>query len=195
VSDDAIAEAIDRIERSTDAEIVVVVAARAEPVRDLPILVGTVAGAVVALASALVPWTIPWSWFVVESVGVGLVAGWLASRTPSLTRLLPASRRRAAARRAAAEAFLADAVHGTPHRTGVLVFVAEAEREVVVLPDLGIEGLVPPAVWASVPAGFRGVAPSELLAGLDALGQVLARHVPLRAESATFDLPDAPRRR
>lgn len=195
MSDEAIAEAIDRIEHRTDAEIVLVIAARAEPVRDLPILVGTVVGGGVALVSALVPWTIPWGWFVVESVGVGLVAGWIASRTPALTRFLPETRRRAAARRAAAEAFLGEAVHGTPHRTGVLVFVAEAEGEVVVLPDLGIEGLVPPAVWASVPPAFRGVGPEEVLAGLDALGVVLARHVPLRPGSASFDLPDAPRRR
>jgi putative membrane protein len=96
---------------------------------------------------------------------------WLASP--------PVMRRRARAR--AAEAFLESQVFDTRDRTGILLFLALFEREVVVLGDSGIDAKVEPGVWdevaRAVAAGMHSGRPGEaLLAGVRRCGEILSRH-------------------
>lgn len=181
---------VDTMERSTDAEVVVVLAGRSGPYREVSqqaALVPTLAFAVLALVA---PWAVPWGWFLVELVVVGLVSERVLRHPAVVRRLLSAARREAEVTRAARAAFVEEAVHGTPHRTGVLVYVSALEDEVVLVPDLGVEGLVPGGELGFVRATFRR---EGLDAGLDALGRVLAARIPHTANSDATNLPNAPR--
>jgi putative membrane protein len=96
---------------------------------------------------------------------------WLAS--PEVMR------RRARAR--AAEAFLEAEVFDTRDRTGILLFLALFEREVVVLADSGIDAKVQPGVWDEVArsiaaAMHEGRQSAGLLAGVRRCGEILAGH-------------------
>jgi putative membrane protein len=72
-------------------------------------------------------------------------------RVPAVRRLLVGPARRSARVRAAAEAaFRTQRVATTRDRTGVLVFISFFEREVVVLPDIGVEAKAPESAWAGV---------------------------------------------
>lgn len=190
---DAVEAAVADIETRTDAEIVVVAVPRAARHADLGWRVGAVAAAATGLALELVPWAVTLPLFLAEVVLAGVIAGVLAARAPFGWRLVPAAARRQAVRQAAAAAFLDEAVHGTPNHTGVLVFLAGWEREVAVIADLGVEGRVPPGAWQPAVAAVHARDLDAFLAGLRALGDVLARHVPAVDDSDAFDLPNAPR--
>ena len=100
--------------------------------------------------------------------------------------------------RAAHAAFHEEAVHGTRGRTGVLVYVSALEDAVVVLPDGGVEAHVPGAELAAIRwgEGADRAAPGSLeafLAGLEALGAVLAAHVPPLEGDNPDEIPNAPR--
>jgi putative membrane protein len=126
------------------------------------------------------------------------LAAWLAHRTPGLLRAaVPAARRRKQVERAAASHFLAEAVHGTRGRTGLLVYLSLLEEEVVLVPDLGLEGRIPNAVWTELrwsetgdPSRPRTVA--DLTRGIDQIGAILRSRMPADAAD-TNESPDAPR--
>ena len=60
---------------------------------------------------------------------------------------MPRGVQRAAAHRAAAEQFLIRGLPQTPHRRGILLYVALDERYARVLADHGAESIVPAAHW------------------------------------------------
>ncbi len=96
---------------------------------------------------------------------------WLAS--PQVMR------RRARAR--AEEAFLEAEVFDTRDRTGILVFLALFERQVVVLGDRGIDAKVGEGVWdevaRSIAASMHDGKPAEaVLAGVRRCGEILSSH-------------------
>ena len=102
---------------------------------------------------------------------------------PALLRLVPQQVRRAHAQQIAEHQF-ALRVHGrTPKRTGVLLLVALAERQVFVLPDDGISAVIEPSSWSSIVdrlvAALRaGPATEAIAAALAEIMQLLERHFP-----------------
>lgn len=189
----AVEQAVSDIEQRTDAELVVVIAARAAAYTDLSLWAGILAAAATAVALEMQPWPVGMAAFLLEVTAMGLLAGWIASRPVVLGRILPSSRAAAEAQRAARAAFVDEAVHGTPGRIGVLVHVSVLERRVDVVPDLGVEGRVPHGALDPVVSDLRADTVAELVEGLQALGDVLARHVPHHEGSDAVDLPNAPR--
>lgn len=140
----AVETAVERIERETDAEVVVVAAGRSGSYADL----AWAGGAAVAwLLLALALWSpIPFAgaWLPVEIPVAGFLAGWLIHRSPPvLRRLASPTRRRRQVEAEAHRVFHEEAVHGTKRRTGVLVFLSRLERRVRVVPDAGVEARVP----------------------------------------------------
>ena len=126
------------------------------------------------------------------------ISHWLAHRTPALMRaIVPAARRRRQVERAAAEHFLAESVHGTRGRTGLLVYVSLLEERVALVPDLGIEGRVPGGVWADLRWSETGD-PSrprtlqDLVQGLEQIGAILRLRIPADATDVN-ESPNAPR--
>ena len=101
-------------------------------------------------------------------------------------------------RRLAEGAFRRLGLHATRNRNGVLLLIAPARRQVVVLGDEAIHAQVGDAFWtelaAQVSARFReGRFTDGVVEAVDAIGEALARHFPTGAEAAgnPNELPDA----
>jgi len=195
---DSVTAAVARIEETTDAEIVVVAASRSDDYRVVSLLAGGLAAWVGLVFVLFSPLHFSGTWMPLELPLLAALVAWLVDRSPALhRRLVPAARLETAVAQAAAAAFHDEAVHGTRHRTGVLVYVSALEDRVVVLPDGGIEARVPGGAWNALRwgAGPDPRAPGDLphfIAGLEAAGRILAEHVPATGDNPN-EIPDAPR--
>ncbi len=91
-------------------------------------------------------------------------------------------------------------VWDTEQNNGVLVYVQLADRSVEIVADRGFDGRVSPAEWAAVcrlmEEHFRaGRFEAGSIAGVDAIGTLLARHFPQtpgRTGPSRNQLPDRP---
>jgi putative membrane protein len=98
------------------------------------------------------------------------------------------------ARRCAQEQFLSQELHTTRGRTGVLIFVALAERYCEIIADTAIAAKIPPEGWRGIIdrllAEIRaGRAVEGLVGAIAAAGAVLAAHFPPGADNPD-ELPD-----
>ncbi|MDN7141895.1 TPM domain-containing protein [Pseudomonas sp. JQ170] len=182
-----VAEAIARVEQHTDAELVTVLASRADDYAYIPLLWAS-------LVALLVPGLLFYltGWFSVNSL---LIVQWLTFlalcllfRLPSLTtRLIPRSVRHWRASNLARRQFLEQNLHHTVGSTGVLIFVSEAERYVEILVDEGISRHLGNEVWEGIVQRFtEQVRQGQTLQGfvscIEACGELLRQHVPLTHE-------------
>jgi putative membrane protein len=190
---EVVAARVAAVERRTDAELVVVVAGRSGRYADVSARAASVVALAVAAVLLAIPWSIGEPWFLVDVTVAWLLAERASQAPGALRRLTRADRRAGQVRDAAHLAFQEEVVHGTARRTGVLVYVSLLEGRVEVVPDLGVEGAVPRGELQAAVDVLRHDDVAHLLAGLDALGDVLARHLPHRADSDETDLADAPR--
>jgi putative membrane protein len=188
-----IAEAIAEAERKTSGEIVAVVAAESSTYLYAPFLWA----AVIAL---FVPWPLiyftwmPVQWIFAIQLAVFLVL--LAAMLPRRVRyiLVPASVKRSRAHRRAVEQFLAQNLHTTAGRTGVLIFVSVAERYAEIIADAGIDAKVPKGSWREIVDGLTGQiaagrAADGFVGAIAASGTHLARHFPPGVNDPN-ELPD-----
>ncbi|SEL50450.1 TPM domain-containing protein [Halomonas daqiaonensis] len=182
-----VAEAIHRVERDTDAELVTVLAPRADNYAYIPLLWAGLLALVVPGAINYFPgWLtayeltlVQWATFIV----LGLVF-----RIPTITtKLIPRSIRHWRAANLARRQFLEQELHHTEGGTGMLIFVSEAERYVEILVDRGISERVSDEAWQSIVAAFtRQVKAGETLQGfltcIEACGEHLKEQVPATHE-------------
>ncbi|MCB9680965.1 MAG: hypothetical protein H6733_05785 [Alphaproteobacteria bacterium] len=189
----AVADAVTAIERRTDAEVVVVAAARSGTYADVSARTAAVAMWVGAIVLLAIPHAIGPVWFVVDLALVGLATERLARGSWWIRRTTRASRRRQQVRDAAQAELVREAVHGTPRRTGVLVYLSALEAQVEVVGDLGVQGRVPGGALQPAIDRLDADDLDGFLAGLAALGDVLARYLPHTEDSDDTDLPNAPR--
>jgi len=178
-----VAEAIDRVERETDAELVTVLAEQADDYRYIPLLwAGLIAlvvpGAALFFTTALSAWQlllVQWASFIVLA---------LVFRLPSLTtRLIPRQVRHWRACNLARRQFIECNLHHTEGGTGILIFVSEAERYVEILVDRGIASRIDNGAWEAIVANFtERVHDGQVLEGflgcIEACGSLLKQHVP-----------------
>lgn len=190
---EAVASAVTEIERTTDAELVVVAASRSGNYDDVSARGAALVALLTGVLLILSPFHVQLVWWAVDV----LVVGWLAERT--LRRAGPVrwltrkARRHEQVRAAAEREFVREAVHGTPNRSGILIYVSALEGRVELIPDLGVDGMVPQAELAAVRDALDAHTVEGFVAGLHALGEVLSRRVPSRPDSDAFDLPNEPR--
>jgi putative membrane protein len=188
-----IAEAISTAEHSTSGEIVAVIAAESDSYLYAPFLWA-------GLIALLVPWPLifftwwPVQWIYVLQLIVFLVL--LIIMLPQAVRLLlvPKSVQRLRAHRRAVEQFLAQNLHTTSGRTGVLIFVSVAERYAEVLADTGIDTKVPTGTWQAIVDDLTakiaaGHADDGFVSAITAAGQHLAQHFPPGSEDPN-ELPN-----
>lgn len=182
-----VAEAINRVERDTDAELVTVLAPRADNYAYIPLLWAGLLALVVPGALNYFPgWLtayqltlVQWSTFIV----LGLVF-----RLPTITtRLIPRSVRHWRAANLARRQFLEQDLHHTEGGTGMLIFVSEDERYVEILVDRGISSRIGDETWHSIVAAFTlRVKAGETLRGflecIEACGEHLKEQVPATHE-------------
>lgn len=182
-----VAEAIDRIELDTDAEVVTVLASQADDYHYIPILWASLIA--LLLPGPLLLISTNWG------LGYLLLAQWsafialaLLFRLPGLTgRLIPRNVRHWRASNLARRQFIELNLHHTDGDTGVLIFVSEAERYVEILVDRGIAARIDNAAWEAIVATFtQDVREGHVLEGflrcIDSCGELLRVKVPATHE-------------
>lgn len=180
--EERISAAITAAERKTSGEIVAVVADSSETYLYAPFLWA-------ALVSLLVPWPlIHFTWMKVQYIFLIQLAVFLVLLVvlwPKNVRvaLVPRSIRNNQAKRRATEQFLAQNLHTTKGRTGVLIFVSVAERHAEVLADKAIDDRVPAGTWQEIVDTLtseisQGRAADGFIQAIMAAGDHLARHFP-----------------
>lgn len=188
-----VAEAIARVELTTDAELVTVLAPRADDYTYIPLLW---AGLIALLVPGVVNYYPGWldaHWLLVSQWLTFIVLG-LVFRVPAITtRLVPRHVRHWRAANLARRQFLERDLHRTEHGTGLLIFVSEAERYVEILVDHGIANRIANDTWASIVSEFTGaVGRGKTLEGflkcIADCGEHLQQHVPLTG--VRNELPD-----
>lgn len=177
-----LAEAIRDAERRTAGEIVVVVAEQAGTYRSVPILWGL-------LAALAVPWPLialtvlgPARIFQVQllvALGLSAFLSWPGRRH----RLVPRFVKHARAHEAAAREFIRRGLTRTRGKTGVLIYVAMAERYAEILADTGIADRAGPEAWRSIIRELTGAIgdgriADGLVGAVRGSGAILAEHAP-----------------
>ena len=101
-------------------------------------------------------------------------------------------------RERALEVFAALGVWDTDANNGVLIYVLLADHDVEIVADRGFNGRVPPAEWLRVCEDMQrefgaGRHTEGVVAGIDAVGRIVAAHFPQRPGQRDEDeLPNRP---
>lgn len=193
--DDArrISKSITAAEHGTSGEIVAVVAEKSSSYRHVPFMWA-------ALIALLVPWPfIHFTWMKVQWIyllQLLVFAAVVFTLWPVAVRirLVPKSARNNYVRRRATEQFLAQSLHTTTGRTGVLLFVSVAERRVEIIPDSAIDAKVPNGTWQSIVDDFTndlsaGRGTDGFIKAIERIGKLLGEHFPPSAIDPN-ELPD-----
>lgn len=182
-----VSEAIQHVERETDAELVTVLAPQADNYAYIPLLWAGILALVIPGAINYFPgWLnahelllVQWATF----IGLGLLF-----RIPRMTtRLIPRTVRYWRASNLARRQFLEQGLHHTEAGTGMLIFVSEAERYVEILVDRGISVRLSDETWQSIVATFtdhvkQGQTLQGFLTCIEACGEHLKQQVPATHE-------------
>jgi putative membrane protein len=177
-----IANAISRAEKTTSGEIVVVVAHASSGYHFFALMC-------VALAALAVPlplihftkWPIEYV-YILQLVVFGL--GVLVAQSERFrVAITPRRLKQARAHLCAVEQFLVQNLHTTKGRTGVLIYVSDAERYAEVIADDGIYKKVSPEMWDDLIGDLtkqiaQGTRVEGFVAAIEKCGGVLAEHFP-----------------
>ena len=183
-----IVDAIAAAESGTSGEICAVLAETGD---DYFFAAGFMAACGVIVAAVLAALLSHWLWISMPLPYFGLavlsafvVAMLLIRFLPALRiPLVPHALRYRRAHENAAKQFLLHNVHMTRERTGVLIFVSEAERYAEVLADAGINAKVPQEEWNGIVSlltghASRGNLAEGLVGAIGKAGALLAMHFP-----------------
>ena len=176
-----IASAIAEAERTTSGELVAVVAQSAGDYRYLLLWPAVAALLLPAILLTIEPGMRAWPLYLAQAAAFLVLA--LLAHLPVRMALVPDWMKRRRASRLAREQFFERGLHLTRERTGVLIFVAVAERYVEILADQGIDARVPPGTWDKAVADFvervrAGQIAEGFLAAIHAVAARLAEHFP-----------------
>jgi len=178
----AFASAIEAIEGASAAEVVVAVRRRSASYLHANIAVGA-AVAIGGLAAMLFSvYEFALTSILIDPFVVGGLAGAAVELLPGVKRLLsPRKLRHREVLRAARATFVERGVHRTRDRSGVLIYISWLEREVVLVPDSGIERVL---------AGNTGAdATRTLTAAMTDGGAAVARELGRLAPALGAGLP------
>ena len=181
---DRVEEAVRRAEAGTAGEIVVMIARQAGSYKSEPLLYGLFVALLVPWLLVLLPALSTPRILTLQAAVVALVMAAASFLGP---HAVPWRLRRLRARAAAAREFASRGMTDTRGRTGVLLYVAVAEHYAEVLGDVGIAQKVEEAEWrgvieALVAAMGTGRRADAVVAAVERIGTILARHVPPDAE-------------
>ncbi len=177
-----VSAAIRAAEAGTAGEIFCVVAKRSSDYRLIPIAWAAGAALFAPLPLLyLLHWT-AWAAYLTQLLVFALVA-LVLSHPAILFRIVPRRTKAEHAHAMALTQFLAQGLHQTEQRTGVLIFASEAERYAEVVADAGINSKVEQAVWNAAIAELLAAikddrAADGFIAAIERCGAVLAAHFP-----------------
>ena len=191
--EERISAAITAAERKTSGEIVAVVTEASDSYLYVPFMWA-------ALAALIVPWPlIHFTWMTVQWIfAIQLLVFFvlLALLWPRhiRTALVPKSIRAAHAHQRATEQFIAQNLHTTEGRTGVLIFVSIAERHAEILADKGIDDRVSSGTWQAIVDELtseisEGRAANGFIRAIERAGKHLSEHFPPGTANPN-ELPD-----
>ncbi len=182
-----VVDAIADVERHTDAELVTVLARRADRYYFIPSLWA-------ALLALLTPVLLGLTPFWLSAMDL-LIAQWLVFvvlatlfRIPALTLwLIPPWVKHERAAAMARGQFIENNLHHTTGATGLLIFVSEAEHYVEILADRGISEYVDDSEWQAIVDVFtarikRGEVGEGFIECIEACGALLVKYVPASRE-------------
>ncbi|MGI9067428.1 MAG: hypothetical protein ACR2HX_13635 [Pyrinomonadaceae bacterium] len=193
----ALTNCVREIEKTSDAELVLIVRARSGSYRHADYLFGSVlafAGLNFLLFS---PVSFQVYWVAIDVAllfGLGVL---LSSRSKTIRYLLTTKRhRKEAVRTGAAAMFYEAGIANTDAEMGVLVYLSLLECRLELIADRGVLKAAPALGWNRIlfelhQAGEKPE-PETLLKGLRELGDLLAQHLPATGENPN-ELPDMPR--
>jgi putative membrane protein len=177
-----VAHAISVAERATAGEIVAVVAESSGSYLSSSFLWASVAALAVPLP------LIHWTWWPIQTIyivqiAVFVILALLFTYQPLRLALTPRRMKHRLAHQRALEQFLAQNLHTTPGRTGVLIFVSVAERYAEIVADAEINRHVPVETWTGIVNDLtghisEGEAAKGFLHAIEAAGKQLAAHFP-----------------
>lgn len=147
---DQVAEAINTVERETDAELVTVLAMQADNYLYIPTLWAAVIALLIPALLKLSPfWLSENELFLIQ--WFNFIALALLFRVPGIMmKLVPRSVKHWRARNLARTQFLENNLHHTKGETGVLIFISEAEHYVEIIADRGISQHVSNDQWQNI---------------------------------------------
>lgn len=183
-----IAESVERVERSTSGELVVLVVDESDSYPEGRILAGVVLGGLTALLITEL-WLAGSLWlFVPTALVLTAFSGWLVAWLPNLHRLFVHPARLAGqVEEQALVSFYEKGLYKTRSATGVLFFISLFERKVRVLADKGIYEKISQETLQeyadNVAMGVRnGTATEALCHEIARVGEILAIHFPIEAD-------------
>jgi len=184
--------AVRAAEARSSAEFVTVIARSADAYRLAPTLLAASVALLLPGALWLAGWLTEFVWLYALQLAAFLLL--LGVLSPFGARLTPRSIRDAAARRLAHSLFLELGLAATEQRTGVLLFVSEAERYVEILADREADRAAPAGFWTDAVAAFtaevRSGRPADgFVAAIERVGAMLGSAFP-RAPGDVNELPD-----
>ncbi|MBJ6126577.1 TPM domain-containing protein [Microvirga splendida] len=188
-----LAGAISTVETGTSGEVVLVIAEQAGHYRAVPLIW--------AMLTALVtPWPLIWLTqigtariFLIQ-LAVALALSLLLSWPKLRFALVPRSVKHAQAHEAASREFLRRGMTRTREKTGVLIYLALAERHAEILADTGIADRAGPGIWAGIVSDLTAaIREGRMIEGLEEAigrtGAILAEHAPPRVDDVN-ELPN-----
>ena len=194
---EALRDCVGGIEKSSDAELVLIVRARSGSYRHADYLFGSIlafAGLNFLLFS---PVSFQVYWVAIDVAILFGLGTLLSSRSNIIRYLLTSKRhRKEAVRTGAAAMFYEAGIANTAAEMGVLVYLSLLERRLELIADRGVLKGMPALDWNRIlfelhQAGQKPE-PETLLKGLRDLGDLLAQHLPATGENPN-ELPDMPR--
>lgn len=194
---EALAVCVGEIEKTTDAELVLVVRARSGSYRHADYLCGAFLAFAGLIFLLFAPVDFHPVWVLVDVVLLFVLGAFLSSRSTAIRRLLTREKFRAEnVRTFAAAMFYEAGVANTKTETGILVYLSLFERRLELIADRSVLKAVPSLEWNQQlfelhEAGRRKEA-DELLKALHNLSALLAKHLPASGENPN-ELTDAPR--
>ena len=145
---DRLEDLVRDLEETTDAEVVLVLARKADNYLYAPTLVAAIAGMLIPLVSIYWPFWLDTNELVLVQ-GTVFICLALLFRIPALQRkLIPKRTKFFRASNLAMRHFLAQGVHTTKNNLGIVIFVSEFERYIEIIADHGITKKIGDDTWS-----------------------------------------------
>jgi len=205
---DRVTAAVAQAERSTDGEIVTIVARESDAYNDVPLHFAVLA---MLLVTALA--TLQWHWLLIGAdawaepdfgrallvlliaqAAVFLIVRYLVGRASLRFALTPRATRRRRVRRRALQYFHVGAENRTQAKVGILLYLSVGERMAEIVADEAIHTAVPAERWGEAMAALvgevrEGRAGDGMVAAVAAIGAILSETFP-KTEDDVNELPD-----
>lgn len=194
---DRIVDAVESAEKQTSAEFVVVLEPCSGSYRDIDLLFAAGVNFIVMLVAFFSPVVVSPDWLPLNLILLFVLAWLFSAYTPFVKNLFCSSKRmEKQAKEMAQLQFLNQNVTQTRGRTGIMVFVSQLEKRVMVVADSGVMRSVDDDNWIILMAEIQdGFDKSDLsktaVQTVEKLGEFLAKPLPV-AEDDIDELSNIP---